>query len=291
VKPVALAALALLVAGCASQTKKSSAPNPWYGATDRLDVVLAKINANNGRIATVNGAGRFDAWINDGKQERYVNGSAKLIHTKPNQLRMIAEKPSIPLPLQIFDLGANDEIYWFNVPEADTLWYGNVATAATNAKGLPISPTLIGDVLGVATLNTDLLAQPVPTMRFNPDYDAYMLTWSQPVEDRWVTLREVWYDRRTFEPRLIWLFDKNGRVVLRGKLGEFAPFDGADASAPRTARTFDLFFPETKSRLLLRLDDVRAERNGLPNRISYRFKPESAKPAKKINLDETTPTP
>ena len=105
-----------------------------------------------------------------------MNGSIAVLHTKPDLLRMRAEKPSIPLPISIFDLGANGEIYWFNVPEADTLWYGKVANAARNTSGLPISPTLIADVLGVGTLNVDLLAQPVPTMRFNPDYDAYMLT-------------------------------------------------------------------------------------------------------------------
>lgn len=290
-KRIALAAIAsLLAAGCA-KPPAATANKPYPGPTDRLDVVLAKINANNGRIATVNGAGRFDAWIVDNGRERYVNGSIAVLHTKPNLLRMRAEKPSIPLPISIFDLGANDDIYWFNVPEADTLWYGKVASAAARTSGLPISPTLIGDVLGVGTLNVDLLAQPVPTMRFNPDYDAYMLTWSQPIGDRWVTLREVWYDRRTFEPRRIWLFDHDGRVALKAKLGEFAPLDGDDANAPRTARLYDLMFPETGSRLVLKLDDVRAQRNGTPNRLTYRFVPEKVGTPKKINLDETNPTP
>ena len=270
-----------LIAGCAKP--HAVAPPPLYtGPTDPLDVVLLKINANNGRIATLVGAGDFEARIVDAGKENYVRGQLTLLHTKPASIRIDATKDVVDL----FKLGANADQYWFSAfVNVDTTWFGSVAGAAESSAGLPIAPTLIADVLGVATLDTDLLAQPVPMMRFNPDYDAYMLTWSKPSGDRWIVLREVWYDRATLEPRRVWLFDRNGRVVLRARLSGFAPFDGAAADGPRVARGFDLFFPASGSRLTFTLDEVRPTRNGAPNRLSYRFNPETVSTAKKVDLD------
>lgn len=172
--------------------------------------------------------------------------------------------------------------------DQSTTWFGTNMGPAETDKDVPISPQLLADVLGVATMNLDLLAQPIPTVRFNPDYDCYMLTWHQPLKDRWVTLREVWYDRSSFEPRRIWLFDRDGKVVVRAKLSQFEPMrqKSDDTSTPRTARSFELFFPESSAQFTFNLDSVRDVRNGVPNNISYRFDPNAAGTDKIINLDE-----
>ena len=84
-----------------------------------------------------------------------------------------------------------------------------------------------------------------------------MLTWLQPMVDRWVTLREVWYDRYTFRPTRSWCCSiETEESVLRAKLSNYksdrrsmlaTPAD-ADSRRQLMAHQFDLFFPETAQR-------------------------------------------
>jgi hypothetical protein len=285
----ALILAALALSGCVSHpVAPTTRPAIYTGPTDPLDVLLAKINANNSRIATVVASGTFDA--NLGKEQRYLNGQVTLLHTKPDKLLLKLKKD---IAADIFTAGNNGERWWvIAAGDIDTTYYGTPQRAASGDPRIPISPELIADVLGVATLSLDMLAQPVPTMRFNPDYDCYMLTWHVPITDRWVTLREVWYDRESLQPKMVWLFDRNGRVALRAKLGNVQPMDVTDgdaAAAPKVARSYDLFFPENNSRLTLRFDEVRATRKGAPNAQTYRFDPARVTTAKVVNLDDAAP--
>lgn len=257
-----------------------------------LDAVIARINANSGRIQTLNVDGRFDSVIANGRGGfEPLAGGMKLMHTKPNQLIVAADAAAVGV--KAFALGSNGTQYWFSAfHNIDTTWYGTPRGTANVDPRLPVAPELLVDVLGVATLDADLLAQPVPTLRYNPDQAVYMLTWHQPTIDRWVTLREVWYDRETFLPTLVILFDRNGRVVLRANLGKYEPIrlesgESADGQpAPLVAREIKMFFPETLSRMTFTLDDVRDRRGGAPRRNSYNFSPERVSTSTVINLDE-----
>ncbi|GIW75248.1 MAG: hypothetical protein KatS3mg104_0311 [Phycisphaerae bacterium] len=62
---------------------------------------------------------------------------------------------------------------------------------------LPVRPDLMAEVLGVGPINSDLLKEPFPVVRFNNDQRAYMLTWQVLLSDRWVVQKEVWYDVQT----------------------------------------------------------------------------------------------
>lgn len=280
---IAAILMSFAVVGCVNPPATRPTTQPYAGPTDPLDVVLAKINANNGRITTVTGSGTFLASLGD--QQKTLNGQVTILHTKPDELWLRLNKD---IAGDVLIAGANGEHWWLSAfGDVDTSWYGTPTRAASADPRLPISPELIADVLGVATLNTDLLMQPIPTMRFNPDYDCYMLTWHAPITDRWVTLREIWYDRATLMPKRIWMFDRNGRVALKATLGEFRPMDDQDAAdAPRVAHTFDLYFPENRSRLTFRLDDMASKRGRAPNAQTYRFDPERLRTTKVINLDE-----
>jgi hypothetical protein len=277
---------AITLAGCV-KPPTTTRPTIYTGPTEALDVVLAKINANNSRITTVAGSGTFLALL--GEEQKSLNGQITLLHTKPDKLWLRLNKD---LAGEVLIAGANDEKWWLSAfGDIDTTYYGTPTRAASADPRLPISPELIADVLAVATLNLDLLAQPVPTMRFNPDYDCYMLTWHVPITDRWVTLREVWYDRGSLQPKMVWLFDRNGRVALRAKLGDVRPMDVSDgdaAAAPKVARSFDLFFPENGSRLTFRLDELRATRGRAPNEQTYRFDPARVRTAKVVNFDDAS---
>lgn len=275
-------ACGIATVGCVPKPKPP-VPPIYTGPTLPLDELLVAINRNNAKISTLNATGPFLVSI---PGEGELNGTLSLLYSKPELLRIRAEKDILGT---IFDLGTDGKRYWMLAKgKTSTTWHGtNFGPADTNPS-VPIAPQLLTEVLGVATLNLDLLAQPIPTMRFNPDYDCYMLTWHQPLKDRWVTLREIWYDRQTFEPSRLWLFDRNGRVILRARLDRFQPITQreTEATAPRTARSFEIFFPETGTRFTFSLDDVRDQRRGAPNNFSYRFNPEAQETDRIINLDD-----
>ena len=65
-------------------------------------------------------------------------------------------------------------------------------------------------------------------MRFNNDADAYMFLWNVKLPDRWAVQKEIWYDRATLLPKLVLLFDENGRVVLRAYLSNYKSVEVAN---------------------------------------------------------------
>ena len=286
------ALLALLVVGCRGSVKPVS--STYNNApTVPLDTLLSRINANAGQINTLVMDGRFTATLANGKGGfDNLDGGIQIVHTKPNQIRVGTEVAVVGQ--RAFDLGSNGQTYWMSAfGKVDTTWYGKPRGTAEVDPRLPIAPELLIDVLGVATLNDDLLAQPIPTLRYNPDQAVYMLTWHQPIKDRWVTLREVWYDRETFLPTVVILFDRNGRAQLRAKLSDYRPITlqtpAADGAAPRVAHRYELFFPEPRSALRFTLDNAWDEHNGAPSRRSYAFNPSRVATSTVINLDEPTP--
>jgi hypothetical protein len=289
-RTLALSALALitLAGGCARQHQADRKSTTYEGPTDPLDVVLANINARASKVTTLRCSGDFELTIQQNGKESFLNGQLTLLHTKPDRLRIIGDKD---LAGRIFDLGTDGERFWLTAfGEVDTCWHGTNRGPGLAAVDLPISPELMIDVLGVASLNPDMLAQPVPTMRFNPDYDAYMLTWHRPITDRWATVREVWYDRQTLQPKWIWLFDRDGRVVLRAKLSKVVPVESDDMSksGARMASYFDLRFPQTKTTMLIRLDQVADRKGRAPGERSYQFDPAQSGVSRVEDLDASS---
>src|SRR5690606_20580822 len=104
------------------------------------------------------------------------------------------------------------------------------------------------EVLGVSNIETDFLAEPAPVMRFNNDADAYMFIWIVQGPNRLIARKEVWYDRQTKLPKLILLFDDDGRIVLRAYLSEhqrIAVSDLPETEQPMIATRYNLFFPDS----------------------------------------------
>jgi hypothetical protein len=170
------------------------------------------------------------------------------------------------------------------------MWHGDYSRTPKGGQEMPIRPDLLLEVLGVGTIDTDLARQPAPVMRFNNDERAYMLVWivkaSSP-PDRWVAQKEVWCDLTTKRPRLVLLFDEDGRIVLRAYLSDHKPLEGnwPQGKAPYIAGRFDLYFPQTKTKMQLTLNDLREHYKGLPTDASFKF-PGANAAAKTINIDE-----
>jgi len=276
----------ICVGGCRAPREQRIAG--YFGPTEPLAQVVAKINSNNSLIPTVWAKGYFEATIVDDKNRRqFVNGDAIILHRKPSEFRMVGRKD---VAGQIFELGATAERYWMIVrPEADTMWWGEFAHLAhADPRLIPIRPDLLMQVLAVGQIDPDLLKTPAPVMRFNNDADAYMLVWVDRGADRYIAQREVWYDRQTMQPRLVLLFDSDGRIVLRAYLSRHQPVDiGPVAANPPTMATqFDLLFPGTGSKLSLTLNEVKLTSNGVPKEGTIRFPGENAGVSNVIRVDE-----
>ena len=285
-----LVILTFLLAGCTPQTK-APATAPYTGPTLPLRGVVAGVNANNSRLPTLWADGTFDVRVRDPRapgKSQYVNGQVRLLYESPVNLRLIGRKD---IAGQVFDIASNKELYWLEVGgDTDTLWYGRheLATSA-NLRDLPIRPDLLIDVLGVGKLDPNLLTQPVPVLRFNPDADAYMVTFDARAPDRWVAQREVWYDRQTLLPRLVLLFDPDGRVVLRAYLSNPVPVQGSgeNSAAPaQLAGTYQLYFPDSGSELRIDLKQAALSRNRAPNAASFVFPGEKSKARRVVPIDE-----
>jgi hypothetical protein len=281
----------MLSSGCRPAQPSVRKP-PYYGPTKTLSEVVAGINANNQKIPSLwahmarNG---FDvAFVDDkGHQQEYVL-SGMVLYRAPQDVLITAHQD---VAGDVLKIGSNDDRYWLiDIKGSDTTWWGRYKyLGADCADPIPIRPDLLLDVLGVSTINTDLTALPAPTMRFNPDEDVYMLIWNARLPDRWIAVREVWYDRATLQPKFVLLFDANGRIVLRAFLSDPKPVQSADLPEnewPRIATHYALYFPETKAKLSLTLDDVRISRNNAPNDFTFRFNPAKPGASKVIQLDK-----
>jgi hypothetical protein len=258
----------------------------YYGPTEPLHVVVEKINENNSKIQTLWARGDFDAEVFNDKGKKYpLVGDAVLQYRPSRDLLMVGTKPAIG---RIFTAGSNNDRYWLIVRDNDeggTMWWGEYASVSgPDPKAMPVRPDLLLQVLGITAANPNLLQEPAPVMRFNNDADAYMLVWSIKAQDRWVAQKEIWYDRATFLPRLVVLFDPNGRIVLRAYLSQPKPI-GDESDAPKIATRYQLFFPETKTKLNLTLTDVKFSSRGFPKDATFAFPNDDQLPAKVINID------
>jgi hypothetical protein len=154
-----------------------------------------------------------------------------------------------------------------------------------------MQPALLMEVLGVTAFETNFAAPPAPVMRFNNDADAYTFIWIVPAGDRFVATREVWYDRATKRPKLVVLYDFNGRVTLRAYLMNHQPVQMENLPReqwPSVATEYDLFFPDTGAKLNLRLDTVKLKNKGAPSQATFNFTPDARRlgVSKVIQLDE-----
>ena len=267
-------ALCLVPAACAPLQRRDNRQRSDYAPTLSFEDAVAKINANNELLPTLWARHEFEATVVDEKKRPHeVVGDGALLYRRPRGLLIKGTRPGMTL----FEIGSTDDRYWLTlVPEADTAWWGYHRNAGKPCidPPVPIRPDLVLEVLGIGTFNTNFLQPPVPTMRFNHDAGMYMFVWNAPLPSRWYAQREVWYDRSTLLPRVVVLFDVNGRAVLRAFLEKHEPVrvpDLPEQRWPKVATQYRLYFPDTGTKMWLRLSEVALDRNGVPARRGIVF--------------------
>jgi hypothetical protein len=269
-----------MISGCAHVEERRP---PYTGPTDPLAKVVADINANNSKIKTLRAKHSFVATLVDDKgKSRTFSGDGYLLFAKPDNLLLTAGGI-----IKYFEIGSNDTRYWFTAfpDEVSTQWWGEKSKLTDQgARQIPIRPDLLLEVLGVSEINTNFLQPPAPVMRFNNDAWAYMFVWNKRLPDRWAAEKEVWYDVVTKLPKLVLLFDANGRVILRAYLSEPKEVEGTGA---KMQSKYDLYFPESKSQMSFQLTEIKESidhgRIKIPNPGSFAF-PEEPGVKKQIEI-------
>jgi hypothetical protein len=252
--------------------------------------VVKQINANNNKLPTLFATlGTFEASIVDdhGRRDDEVFGG-QLMYRAPRELRVVGTKPLGA----VLDIGSNNLVYWLTArsPGPDTSGWGHYENLGKDcSKPIPVRPDLLLEVLGISTINEDFNRLPAPVMTFNNYEDAYMFVWVAKAPDRFVAVKQVWYDRQTKRPKKIALFDANGRIVLQGRLSNYRAVEVAGLAKdqwPTVPTEYTLSFPDSGSWIVLKFEDVMLKRKGLPSDASFRFNPDLLSVNTKIQLDE-----
>jgi hypothetical protein len=282
--------------GCARAGGPTPATQPSYaGPTLSMVDVVQKINENNQQIPTLWARHYYEATIVDEKSKKstFVNGDGALLYRRPMGFRLVGKK----VMGDAFEVGSTDERYWLKLGgEVDRMWFGEHRNAGKPCvQKIPIQPNLVLEVLGVGVIDTDFAKMPAPVMRFNPDADAYMFVWVTPAggagagPQRLAAQREVWYDRKTFLPRRVMLFDADGRVLLRALLDNHKP---VTEGGPQVATLYRLLFPDSGSKMSIQIEEMMLDNKGVPSRKGIVFPgdtPDEAGVREVIKLDKNCP--
>ena len=265
----------LINGGCFSRNAQPPQRPAYFGSTESLAQIARKIDQNNQRLSTLWCRFSYDITLRDPqtrKTDTAFDDDGKLLYRAPAEFRLLANKTAFG---RILDLGMNDERFWLiaTPPKGeDQMWWGDVdADSPVGSSDIPVRPESLLQVLAVSTFNADFSTQPAPVLRFNNDTDMYMLVWVQEAQGRFVAVREVWYDRATLQPALVLLFDANGRVVLRAKLSDHQEVPADARPGPKIATRYDIWFPDSGSKMVLTLRELSLTHNDAPNDASFRF--------------------
>ena len=93
------------------------------------------------------------------------------------------------------------------------------------------------------------------------------MVWNTRLPDRWVAQREVWYDVKSLLPMYVFLFDANGRVILRARLTQHRQVELPNVPQkdwPYMPGKYNLFFPDNGSKMEFTLKDVMLQRGEGP---------------------------
>ncbi len=265
-----LAAIVLALCGC------NSTPPPqvgYFGDTLTLAQLVERVNQNNDKLPTLWAREKFEAEIVDRQKNKTsrIDGYGNLLFTAPNQMKLTAKNEVADL----FEMGSDGARFWLYEKHDQIFWWGKYADLyKVNSTEIPVRPDMVMEVLGIRALDTDLLKQPAPVLRFNNASDAYMVDWQIQTENHWAVIKEIWYDRATLLPNRVMLFDPNGQVALWARLSKFDRVESAgvdEGQWPMMATHYELFFPASGTTMDFDLSDMTLSHRGFPNAATYRM--------------------
>jgi hypothetical protein len=294
-------AVALLLSGAACCPHIKPPTTRYYtGQTSSIYEVVEQINANNRPITTLYADHHFRFFTHDAKDHvQTIDGDGQLFFrkhaTKPDDLLLTGENVALG---PVFEIGSNSgpsAQFWVAlIPKVHKEWWGyyrNIDKPCLDPKP-PIRPDLVTEVLGVSDIPDNLLQSPATTMRFDNYEDAYVFAWIEQLRDRLIIRKEIWYDRQTFLPMRVILYDENGRALIRATLTNHEPVAGTDRI--KIARNFQLEFPDTRDLLYMTLYAPRLSKKGragttVPSNAVFKMRDMSDPQLQKIQIDQNCP--
>lgn len=246
-------------------------PKGYYGPTLSLEDLVGKINENNAKIPTLWSREHFYGTLVDREHNKSgrMDGYGNLLYTGPNKLKMTAKNEVTDL----FEMGSDGEKYWFYDKHDSQFWWGDFADAGSVDSGeVPVRPDMVMEILGIRPINPFLTQAPIPTVRFNNGGDFYMIDWMAPSAGHWVVVKEIWYDRVTYLPRKVLIFDGLGCAAVVAWLKNYQPVEveGLDrAHWPKMATQFDLSFTYGGTMMTFELTDMSLTKYGRPSDATY----------------------
>lgn len=254
--------LSLVLAGCAG------VPRVEPVVIDSREQLVVRINAKSASMPSLWTAGNFELWLVRDGQTQYLNGSLNLLYLRPGRVLLVGSKAGAG---RIFEMGVNDTHYWFTAyHDVNTTWFGRLAATPLQNITLPARPDAIVSVLGLEPIDPN-----DPDVAFDDASDDYRLRFGRG--------RAVWYDRRTLDPTRIEVYDRDGRLVVESKVSRPKRVDSAPGVSVMSEH--HMTFPESGSRLILRLDELQTRRGGIPSPATFRFDPMRVRSAEVVDLD------
>lgn len=284
--------LMLLAAGCQPPTPQS---RYYDGPTDPMGKVADEINFNNAKVPSIYALLSYRATLVDKEHDNRtttISGDGSLLFRRPQSLLLRGTKD---LAGEVFAIGSNDTEFWMKVGgDTDTTWWGHYANLGKpGSKRIPIEPDLLVEVLGVSLFDSNFLRPPVPVMRFNNIDDSYDFTWNQLNGDHWIAVKEVWYDRVTKLPKLVMLYDADGRVIVKAYLSKPVPLEVPDMPKerwPMVASMYQLEFPDQGTAIdFWFADDYAVSRHSRPGPNSFNRPEPDTKQVIQIDKDVGKP--
>jgi hypothetical protein len=260
---------AFLLCGCPPAPRAG-----YFGPTQTLDEVAARINENNSKLPSLWARQDFQATIVDDKKQPHSAGAHGVLQYRaPDEMWIVANDD---FGNRFFEIGATSEFYWLKVvPQLDTLWWGRMSNAdKPTASPIPARPDLILQVLAISTINMDFSHNPYTVMHFDNNADAYVIDTLEERSDRLLLRKEVKYDRQTLHPQRVLLFDETGRLALRAMLSDYqpVPVEGVErANWPLIPTIYDLWFPDSGSKMTFTLREQVLSKSGIPKAGSIKL--------------------
>jgi len=267
----ALAAVgaALVLAGCGPIRKPPHARPPQVNP----EQLLAAHNAWAESIQHV--WARADLALNlpaddaGAKRDRYDVGGHFFL-AKPDGLFIDGDI----LGQTVFQFGVGGRTFWLWVkPSVNTVWVGRRGGAAEGR--LIISPPALLEALGVFRID------PAAGREMTLEEFGRHAVLSEYASVRGPLVRRLWFNRDTFRPERVDLYEAGGKRLLMGEMLRYERIGGTDVCTDYRIR----FFTAGEVDMVVHLKDVSLTKEPNPRIFEYRRPPD----AKEVDLDLPRP--
>jgi hypothetical protein len=257
----ALAALAVLLAGCGGPGTKplvSGPANAALGDPPGYAQVAESYNRRVEAMGSLWARAVIRVWFPDREgEERTEQVEGHFSFVRPSKVNLTLNKVNQVVAI----LGSNDAQYWWIEPARDpkkayTGSHSKVDPDRVAELGLPVYPLDLIELVGITPLPTDPPAsgQGSPVVRWAP---GGALVVDFPMENG---VRRLFLSPETYEPRRIEIADSGGNLVLSSDLTGYAPVairSGAPGvSHPRIPGEVLASVNQGRTRVRLRLYDA-----------------------------------